>query len=111
MPEQNYFEQIQLTWQRHQGKSLILSPVDWGYMEAWQEAGIPLTAVLLGIERSFENFKPKSPGERINTLRYCWPEILKAASEMSVDTYWERRRTEKVGLKHPRPFHRGKKYL
>ncbi len=110
MPEEYYFEQIELAWQRLQQAPRILSPTDWHNMEAWYAGGIPLTAVLVGMERTFEHFRPKSPGERIYTLYYCWPEILKAASDMSVETYWERQR-EKVGLKHPRPFHRGKKIL
>ena len=111
MPDAYYFEQIETAWQRHQPRYLILSPVDWGFIDAWNEAGIPLTAVLLGIERTFENFRPQWPGNRPRTLRYCWPEILKAWRELADVERETGPAAPRIGLKIPRPPHRGKKYL
>lgn len=81
MTEEFYFAQIEAAWQSHQRRPLLLSTIDWGYIEAWQQAEIPLTVVLLAIERTFENFRPQHAGDWPRTLRYCWPEILKAMQE------------------------------
>lgn len=78
MQDTYYFEQIFAAWQSHHPRTLLLSPVDWEFIQSWKDAGIPLIAVLIGIDRSFERFQPKHPGDRPRTLRYCWPETLKA---------------------------------
>lgn len=111
MQAEEYFEQIESVWLRQKPRNLILSSNDLGEIEAWWQAGIPLAAVLAGIDRTFRSFKPKFHGDTPRGLHYCSPEIFKAASESSVEGHWESRRAEKIGLKIPRPPHRGKKYL
>ena len=60
---------------RRRGKHLLLSPIDWAMIEAWQERGIPLHIVLRGIESVFDVFD-KNPGPRtIKGLLYCREEI------------------------------------
>jgi hypothetical protein len=79
----NYFTEIEECYQRCRGTRTLLSPIDWALIESWKEAGVPLEAVLLGIERSFEKFK-KRPArlQKVNSLAYCSQLVLSAAQEM-----------------------------
>ncbi|MEJ7849272.1 MAG: hypothetical protein WKF92_14410 [Pyrinomonadaceae bacterium] len=71
----NYFTEIEDTFIRRRAKNLLLSPIDWAMMEAWQERGIPLHVVLRSIETVFDGFD-KKPGPRsIKGLLYCREEI------------------------------------
>jgi len=42
-------------WKKR-GAHLLVSPLDWAIMETWQRAGVPLEAVLKGIDRAFESY-------------------------------------------------------
>lgn len=79
----NYFTEIEECYQRARGTRTLLSPLDWALIESWKEAGVPLEAVLLGIERSFEKFK-KRPAriQKVNSLAYCSQLVLTAAQEV-----------------------------
>jgi hypothetical protein len=78
----NYFTEIEECFQRCRGTRTLLSPLDWALIETWKEAGIPLEAVLLGIERAFEKFKKRPKGlQKVNSLAYCSQLVLKAAEE------------------------------
>ncbi|MBZ5542191.1 MAG: hypothetical protein LAO07_00750 [Acidobacteriia bacterium] len=80
----NYFTEIEEGFQRCRGTRTLLSPLDWALIEAWKEAGVPLEAVLLGIERSFEKFKKRPKGlQKVNSLAYCSQLVLKAAEELA----------------------------
>jgi hypothetical protein len=71
----NYFTEIEDHFQRARGTSLfLLSPLDWALIEAWRNAGIPLEAVLRGIDQAFEKWRSRPPRGRIqmvNSLAYC----------------------------------------
>ena len=79
----NYFTEIEECYQRSRGTRTLLSPLDWALIESWKEAGVPLEAALLGIERSFEKFK-KRPAriQKVNSLAYCSQLVLTAAQEV-----------------------------
>ena len=79
----NYFTEIEECYQRSRGTRTLLSPLDWALIESWKEAGVPLEAALLGIERSFEKFK-KRPAriQKVNSLAYCSQLVLAAAQEV-----------------------------
>ncbi len=80
----NYFTEIEECFRRSRGTPTLLSPLDWALIESWKEAGLPLEAVLAGIERSFEKFRKKPRHFRkVNSLAYCAQEVLKAAEEAS----------------------------
>jgi len=51
----NYFTEIEEYFWRKRGAHLLVSPLDWAIVETWQKAGIPLGAVLKGIDRAFES--------------------------------------------------------
>ena len=55
----NYFTEIEEYFWRKRGAHLLVSPLDWAIVETWQKAGIPLDAVLRGIDRAFESY-PRS---------------------------------------------------
>ncbi|MEJ2009008.1 MAG: hypothetical protein P8Z30_12780, partial [Acidobacteriota bacterium] len=64
------------------GAPALLSTLDWSLIESWKEAGIPLEAVLAGIERTFEKYhkRPKQ-FRKVNSLAYCSQGVLRAAEE------------------------------
>jgi len=78
----NYFTEIEERFQQCRGTRTLLSPLDWALIETWKEAGLPLEAVLVGVERSFEKFrKRKRPGRAVNSVAYCAQEVMRAAEE------------------------------
>jgi hypothetical protein len=78
----NYFTEIEECFRRCRGTPTLLSTLDWALIESWKESNFPLSAVLAGIERSFEKFKKRPQRFRkVNSLAYCSQEVLKAAEE------------------------------
>src|ERR1035437_1524910 len=49
----NYFTEIETRFQQRRGSILMLSTLDWALIETWREAGVPLEAVLRGIDAAF----------------------------------------------------------
>ena len=49
----NFFTEIEERFQQRRG-SLLLSTLDWALIATWREAGIPLEAVLRGIDSAFD---------------------------------------------------------
>lgn len=84
----NYFTEIEDHFQRARGTGLfLLSPLDWALIEAWKNAGIPLEAVLRGIDQAFEKWRSRPPRARIqmvNSLAYC-AQAIAAEVQASVD--------------------------
>jgi hypothetical protein len=79
----NYFTEIEECYRRCRNTPSLLSPLDWALIESWKEAGIPLEAVLAGIERSFSKFLERPARlQKINTIAYCTQQILTAAQEI-----------------------------
>ncbi|MGA7522068.1 MAG: hypothetical protein WBW84_06275 [Acidobacteriaceae bacterium] len=80
----NYFTEIEEHFQRRRGSILLLSTLDWALIETWREAGIPLEAVLRGIDGAFERHdaRKRSGSRRINGLAWCAQAVMTAAEEM-----------------------------
>src|ERR1700753_1057999 len=79
----NYFTEIEDHFQRRRGTLLLMSPLDWALMETWKDAGIPLEAVLRGIDTTFEKWERKPRMTRkVNGLAYCSQEVLASAEEL-----------------------------
>lgn len=79
----NYFTEIEEHFQRRFGTILLLSTVDWMLMETWKDAGIPLEAVLRGIDVTFEHYEKRpSKTRKVNGLGFCSQEVLAAAEDM-----------------------------
>jgi hypothetical protein len=78
-----YFSDIEEHYQRRRGSILPSSPVDWCLMETWKEAGIPLEAVLRGIDAAFDKWERRAKKTRkVNSLAYCQQEVLTAAEDL-----------------------------
>ena len=79
----NYFTEIEEHFQRHRSSTLLLSTLDWALIETWKDAGIPLDAVLRGIDATFEHYARKpARSKKINGLAFCSQEVLTAAENM-----------------------------
>ena len=79
----NYFTEIEERFQRRRGTLTMLSPLDWALMEVWKDAGIPLEAVIHGIDAAFDKWERRPQRTRkVNGLAYCAQEVLAAAEEM-----------------------------
>ncbi|HEX5411449.1 MAG TPA: hypothetical protein VFZ27_06265 [Terriglobia bacterium] len=78
----NYFTEIEECFQRARGSTTLLSTLDWALIESWKDADIPLEAVLIGIERTFEKYhkRPKR-FQKVNSLAYCLQEVLRSAEQ------------------------------
>jgi hypothetical protein len=82
----NYFTEIEDYFWRKRGAHLLVSPLDWAIVETWQKAGIPLPAVLKGIDRAFEAWgrsRRAAGGRQLKSLAYCVDAVLDAAAEAS----------------------------
>jgi len=79
----NYFTEIEEHFQRRRGTLTLLSPLDWALMEIWKDAGIPLEAVVRGIDAALDKWERRPRHTRkVNSLAYCAQEVLAAAEEM-----------------------------
>jgi hypothetical protein len=81
----NYFTEIEEHFQRARGTSLfLLSPLDWALIETWKNSGIPLEAVLRGIDEAFEKWRSKKSRIRmVNSLAYCSQAVIENAQRMA----------------------------
>jgi hypothetical protein len=79
----NYFTEIEEYFWKKRGAHLLVSPLDWAIMETWQRAGVPLEAVLKGIDRAFESYgrSRRGAGKPLKSLAYCTDAVLQAAEE------------------------------
>ena len=81
----NYFTEIEEHFQRRRGTLLMLSTLDWALIETWREAGVPLGAVLRGIDAAFDKYdarKSHARVRRVNGLGYCTQEVMAAVESM-----------------------------
>ena len=79
----NYFTEIEERYLKRRGSGLLLSTIDWALIETWKNAGIPLDAVLRGIDESFDKYDRRpSKTKKINCLAYCAQAVLGAAEDM-----------------------------
>ena len=81
----NYFTEIEEHFQRRRGSILLLSTLDWALIETWREAGIPLEAVLRGIDDAFDKYDARKSRARmrsINGLAWCTQAVMEAVEAM-----------------------------
>jgi hypothetical protein len=82
-----YFSEIEERFSHRRGSILLLNTLDWALIETWREAGIPLEAVLRGIDNAFDRHDAKlhkagSRSRKINGLAWCSQAVMQAAEEM-----------------------------
>jgi len=81
----NYFTEVEEHFQQARGTGLFLmSPLDWALVESWKNAGVPLEAVLRGIDEAFEKWRGrKTKTQMVNSLAYCTQAVLAQAQRMA----------------------------
>jgi hypothetical protein len=81
----NYFTEVEEHFQRARGTGLfLLSPLDWALIEAWKNGGIPLEAVLRGIDIAFDKWRAKrNRRQLVNSVAYCGQSIAEEAAAMA----------------------------
>jgi hypothetical protein len=73
----NYFTEIEEHFVRRRGKHLMISPMDWGLIAAWKDAGIPLQVALRGIDMAMDSFASRQrSNSKVNTLAYCHDSVI-----------------------------------
>jgi hypothetical protein len=82
-----YFTEIEERFSRRRGSLLLLSTLDWALIESWREAGVPLEAVLRGIDAAFDKYESRSTRakgrlRKVNGLAWCAQAVMAAAEEM-----------------------------
>ena len=82
-----YFSEIEERFSARRGSILLLSTLDWALIETWREAGIPLEAVLRGIDNAFDkhDLKTQKAGSRnrkVNGLAWCSQAVMEATEEI-----------------------------
>ena len=81
----NYFTEIEERFQQRRGAILLLSTLDWALIETWQEVGIPLEAVLRGIDAAFDKYESRQKRgrmRRVNGLAWCSQAVMEAAEAL-----------------------------
>jgi hypothetical protein len=83
----NYFTEIEERFQQRRGSLLMLSTLDWALIETWREAGVPLEAVLRGIDSAFDKHdaqRLRAGGRRqrkVNGLAWCAQAVMEATEQ------------------------------
>jgi hypothetical protein len=82
-----YYQSIARYFFKQRGAPFFLSSTELDLVEKWERMEIPLSVVLEGIKRAFDNYMRK-PGRKtkIQTLTYCENQVLNA-----FDQYRDRR--------------------
>jgi len=81
----NYFTEVEDHFRRARGTGLfLLSPLDWALIEQWKNAGVPLEAVLRGVDAAFEKWKTRrNRTQMVNSIAYCTQAITTEAKAMA----------------------------
>jgi hypothetical protein len=79
-----YFSEVEEHFLRRRGAPLIGSTLDWAQIEIWKNAGVPLEAVLRGIDSAFDKYEQRKAKkhEKINSILWCAQAVLSAAEDM-----------------------------
>ncbi len=81
----NYFTEIEEHFQRRRGSLLLLSTLDWSLIDTWRESGVPLGAVLRGIDAAFDKYearKTRARMQKVNGLAWCAQAVMEAVEAM-----------------------------
>src|SRR5215468_4813718 len=80
----NYFTEIEEYFWRKRGAHLLVSPLDWAIVETWQKAGVPIEAVLRGIDNAFDSYARSRRASRpLKSLAYCVDAVIEAAEQQA----------------------------
>jgi hypothetical protein len=82
----HYFAEIEERFSRRRGSVLLLSTLDWALIENWREAGVPLEAVIRGIDIAFDRYEARSAHakgrlRKVNGLAWCAQAVMESAEQ------------------------------
>jgi hypothetical protein len=82
-----YFSEIEERFSSRRGSILLLNTLDWALIETWREAGIPLEAVLRGIDAAFDKYdaranKARGRLRKVNGLAWCAQAVMQSTEEL-----------------------------
>jgi hypothetical protein len=84
--ENNYFTIVEEHFRAARGTGMfLLSPLDLALVDAWKNDGIPIEAVLRGIDITFEKWRRPARGrtQMVNSIAYCAQAIAAEAQAMA----------------------------
>lgn len=84
------FQKVAQHFLQRKGKGLWLSPLDEQEIHDLLAEGIPVDVIIQGIDRAFEQYRPKFRGDEISSFRYCAKVVRRL---------WAERKAEKNGGK------------
>ena len=91
----NYFTEVEEHFRQARGTGLfLLSPVDWALIEAWKNAGVPLEAVLRGIDAAFAKWRSRpsrARTQKINSIAFCAQAVAAEAQALAENAPGPRR--------------------
>lgn len=79
--QSEYYRTIAGEFLKRRGAPLILSPRDMAAIAGWEARRVPLKAVLLGIDRTFEGLRKRGRGNRGGSLALCEREVGRAMEQ------------------------------
>ena len=82
-----YFTEIEERFQRRRGTLTMLSTLDWALIDTWREAGVPLEAVLRGIDDAFDKHDARAQKtgrhlRKVNGLAWASQAVMVATEQM-----------------------------
>jgi len=78
---QEYYQKIARAFLKHQTSLFFLPPRDVSLISEWEKLGLPLEAILEGIEKTFAKKLAGRRKRKIYSLSQCEREILKAYAQ------------------------------
>lgn len=74
----NYFTEIEEHFVRRRGRHLLISPMDWGLIATWRDAGVPLHVALRGIDVAMDGFFARQGRgtSKVSSLCYCHDSVM-----------------------------------
>jgi hypothetical protein len=82
----SYFTEVEEHFRIARGTGLFLvSPLDWALIEAWKNSGVPLEAVLRGIDAAFDKWRSRparARTQKVNSLAFCAQAVAVEAQAM-----------------------------
>ncbi len=81
----NYFTEVEEQFRIARGTGLfMLSTLDWALIETWKDAGVPIEAVLRGIDTALEKWRAKRTRTHlVNSLAYCAQAVAAEAKQIA----------------------------
>jgi len=98
-----YFQAIARKFLSHRGAPFFLSSKDLVLLDTWEKMGIPLAAVLEGIEKAFENLRQRPARKaKILSLSFCNLHVLRAFEQHRERRVGRRKKEESRDTKRRR---------